>query len=59
MWSMTDYMCGRTTNFLGLKQEPAVEGETRERQAQKEKPREFPMKGLADTSEDSTSSVQS
>ena len=22
---MTDYMCGRTTNFLGLKQEPAVE----------------------------------
>lgn len=55
---MTDYMCGGTTDFLGLKQEPAVEEETRERQAQKEKPRDFPINGLADAFEDSTSSVQ-
>lgn len=56
---MTDCMCDGTTDFLGLKQEPAVEEETRERQVQKEKPREFPIKGLADAFEDSTSSVQS
>lgn len=48
MWSMTDYMCGGTTDFLGLKREPSVEEENRERQVHKEKPREFLMKGLAD-----------